>query len=135
MEYSPARVALLSGSFHAEDISRMRAEAVHVCSQLRMEVVDDVSVPGSMEKPLAAKRLLLRDDIDGLIVLGIIERGETGHGLVMAQAVIPALIQLQLETNKPMGTGILGPEILPKDIEKRLLPYAGAAAHALRVML
>ena len=69
------------------------------------------------------------------MVLGIIERGETKHGLVMGQAVISALIQLQLEKMKPIGIGILGPEILPNQIESRLLTYAKKAVEAVKVML
>jgi 6,7-dimethyl-8-ribityllumazine synthase len=88
-----------------------------------------------MEKPLAAKRLLARDDIDAVVVLGIIERGETAHGRVMGQAVIQTLINLQLETNKPVGIGILGPEILPEQIPPRLGPYAQAAVRAVHTML
>jgi 6,7-dimethyl-8-ribityllumazine synthase len=75
-----------------------------------------VWVQGSLEKPLALKRLLLRKDIDGTAALGIIERGETKHGLVMGQAVLSSLLALQLELMKPIGIGILGPEILPSQI-------------------
>ena len=35
------------------------------------------------------------------------------HGKTMADAVLPALIELQLEFLKPIGVGILGPEITP----------------------
>ena len=34
------------------------------------------SLPGSMEKPLAVKKLLLNKGIDAVAVLGIIEKGE-----------------------------------------------------------
>ena len=88
-----------------------------------------------MEKPLAVKRLLTRDNIDGAVVLGIIERGETAHGRVMGQAVIQALIGLQLETGKPVGIGILGPDILPDQIPPRLVPYAQDAVRAVHAML
>ena len=64
----PRRVAILSGAFHTEDMARMRAEAARVCAELGLDVVADISVPGSMEKPLAAKRLLARPDVDVLIV-------------------------------------------------------------------
>ena len=92
-------------------------------------------MPGSMEKPLATKRLLERSVVDAVVVLGIIERGETAHGRVMGQAVIQSLIDLQLATNKPVGVGILGPEILPEQIPPRLAPYAEAAVKAVHAML
>ncbi len=70
-----------------------------------------------------------------MAVLGVIERGETAHGRVMAQAVIKAIVDLQLETMKPVGVGILGPEILPDQIQSRLRPYARHAVLAVRSML
>jgi 6,7-dimethyl-8-ribityllumazine synthase len=97
--------------------------------------VEEVWVNGSIEKPLALKRLLMRDDIDGAAALGIIERGSTKHGFVMGQVVYDAIIRLQLEFMKPIGLGILGPEILPDQIEPRLRPYAKKAIEATAGML
>lgn len=129
------RIAIVAGQFHTEQVERMLAEAKTVANAAGLEVINEVWVPGSLEKPLALKRLLLRSDIDGAMVLGIIERGETKHGLVMGEVVMQAIIDLQLQTMKPVGVGILGPEILPEQIEPRLLPYARAAAEALVAML
>ncbi len=100
-----------------------------------LTIVEEVWVHGSIEKPLALKRLLMRDDIDGAAALGIIERGSTKHGFVMGQVVYDAIIALQLEFMKPIGLGILGPGILPDQIESRLKPYAHEAIVALAGML
>ena len=113
----------------------MRDVAVAEAGALGIEVGVECWVPGSMEKPLAVKRLLANPTIDGVVVLGIIERGETGHGRTMGQAVIQALIDLQLEMDKPVGVGILGPDILPEQIPPRLKPYARDAVRALATML
>jgi 6,7-dimethyl-8-ribityllumazine synthase len=129
------RIALVLGSFHRPRIEEMLDEARTAASALYLNIAEEVWVPGSMEKPLALKRLLLRDDIDGAAALGIIERGETAHGLVMGQAVISAIIGLQLEMMKPVGVGILGPDIQPSQIEPRLRPYARDAVAAVAAML
>jgi len=81
------------------------------------------------------KRTFALKNIDGAVILGIIEKGETKHGLVMGIVVHSAIIQLELETGKPVGMGILGPEILPKQIPLRLKPYAKRAVLALATML
>ena len=99
-------------------------------------IVEEVTwVPGSMEVPLQIKRLFLRDSIDGAVVLGIIENGETKHGLVMGQAVTSSLIDLQLASMKPIGFGIIGPGAKSEHIDDRLLPYAENAVLALSQML
>ncbi len=129
------RIAIVLGAFHRQQVEQMLIMAKQTAVDANLEVISEVWTPGSLEKPLALKRLLLRSDIDGAVVLGIIERGETKHGLVMGEVVMQAIIDLQLQTMKPVGVGILGPEILPEQIEPRLLPYAKAAVEALVVML
>ena len=94
-----------------------------------------VWVPGSMEKPLALKRLLLEPSVDGAVVLGVIEQGQTAHGRVMGQAVINTILNLQLDLMKPIGVGILGPEIQPGQIQERLVPYARDAVLAVHTIL
>jgi len=122
--------AIIVGEFHKDEAEEMVAEARATIESAGHKVVDVIWVPGSYEVPLALKRQLLRDDVDGAIVLGIIERGETAHGLVMGHTVSDAIINLQLETMKPVGIGLLGPEIVPSQIPSRVVPYAIAAAKA-----
>lgn len=129
------RIALVLGAFHKKEVEQMLDEARKTAQEHDLKIVEEVWVHGSIEKPLALKRLLLRDDIYGAVALGIIERGETKHGLVMGQVVYDAIIRLQLEFMKPIGLGILGPEILPDQIEKRLRPYAREAVIATAQML
>ncbi len=129
------RIALVLGSFHKKEADDMLMVSVETANQLNLEIAETVWVPGSMEAPLAIKRLLMREDIDGAVVLGIIERGETKHGLVMGEVVYDAIIRLQLEFMKPIGFGILGPEILPDQIPPRVKPYARAAVEAVAKML
>ena len=104
----------------------MLSQAHETAMHEGLQLDEPIWVPGSMEKPLALKKELKRAANVGAVTLGIIERGETGHGLVMAQAVIKSIIDLQLETMKPVGIGILGPEITPEQIQPRLEPYARA---------
>ncbi len=128
-------IALVLGSFHRAHIEQMLDEARAAAAGLDLAIVDETWVPGSMEKPLALKRALLRDDVHGAVALGIIEKGETEHGLVMGQAVIGAIIDLQLALMKPVGVGILGPGIQPTQIPARLRPYGRDAVAAVAAML
>jgi len=128
-------IAIVAGSYHKESVELMVEKAKEIATSTNL-IVEEVSwVPGSMEVPLQIKRLFLRDSIDGAVVLGIIENGETKHGLVMGQAVTNALIDLQIASMKPIGFGIIGPGAKPEQIEKRLLPYAEKAVLAVSEML
>ncbi len=128
-------IAIVLGSFHKKEADLMLVAARDEAAMHHLEIVEEIWVPGSIEKPLALKRLLMRRDIDGAVALGIIERGETKHGLVMGQVVYDAIIRLQLEFMKPIGLGILGPEILPEQISPRLDGYARGAVAAVAKML
>ena len=128
------RIVAVCGSFHKEEVEKMLDFARDEASVMNAELTDVVWVPGSMEAPLALERLLVREDVDGAIALGIIERGQTQHGLVMGQSVTRAIINLQIKHNKPIGLGIIGPGAEPEHIEPRLEPHARAAVGAVVAM-
>tara|TARA_B100000459_G_scaffold134625_1_gene90394 strand:- start:1487 stop:1885 length:399 start_codon:yes stop_codon:yes gene_type:complete len=128
-------IALVCGSFHRDMIEQMLEYARQEATQLNLVVVDVVWVPGAMEVPLAADRLLANDEIDGVACLGIIEKGQTQHGLAMGQAVIKSIIELQLVHEKPVGLGIIGPGAEPEHIGPRLEPHARASVAAVSSML
>ena len=108
--------------------------AIDEASSKNWEVSEVVWVPGSMEAPLAIDRMLQSTEVQGAVVLGIIERGETDHGLVMGQSVTKSAIELQIKHNKPIGLGIIGPGAEPEHIEPRLEPHARSAVGAVAAM-
>lgn len=128
-------IAIILGEFHKKEVTEMLNEARKVAKENNLKIVEEIWVTGSYEKPLALKRVLKKKNIAGAVLLGIIERGETKHGLVMGQVVMQTVLNLELEFMKPVGIGILGPEILPEQINPRLLPHAKQAVLAVAKML
>jgi 6,7-dimethyl-8-ribityllumazine synthase len=127
-------IAIVCGSFHENEVERMLDWASDEASKHNLTISEIVWVPGAMEVPLALDRLMSRDDISGAACLGIIEKGQTQHGLAMGQAVIKSIIDLQLTWDKPVGLGIIGPGAEPEHIEPRLEPHARAAIAAISSM-
>ena len=128
-------IALVCGSFHKKEVEEMVSHAESEADGCGLEITDVVWIPGSMEAPLATARLLENEWIAGVACLGIIEKGQTSHGLAMGQAVIKSLIDLQISYDKPVGLGIIGPGAEPKHIESRLEPHARAAIRAIQAMI
>ncbi len=128
-------IAIVATSWHQESMEVMVKEAKITSQKQGLKVVKEVWVPGCYEVPLALKRLFALTSIDGAVVLGIIEKGETKHGLIMGEVVHRAIVQLQLETDKPVGLAILGPEITLKQVPARAELYAKKSVLALSVML
>lgn len=129
------QIAVVCGEFHRAQVERMLEYAEEEAEANLLTISEVVWVPGSMEVPLAVTRLLEREEIVGVACLGIIEKGETQHGLAMGQAVIKSLIEAQLAYNKPVGLGIIGPGAEPHHIGPRLEPHARAAVSAISKML
>ena len=130
-----ARIGIVAGAYHVEETEAMIAFATEECSNLGHEVTSVVKVPGAFEIPLATKRMLDSGNYDGIITIGIIEKGETLHGKSIGDSVISSLTKMQLETGIPIGLGIIGPGAEPEHIEPRLEPHARAAISAISSML
>ena len=129
------KIAIVCGLFHQSEVQRMLEWATNEAIKSDLSVEEVVWVPGAMEVPLALDRLLSREDIEGAACLGIIEKGQTQHGLAMGQAVIKSIIELQIVHEKPIGLGIIGPGAEPEHIEPRLESHARSAIGALCAMI
>ena len=128
-------IAIVCGSYHKTEIERMLNLARDQAEKENLTIVKVIWVPGAMEVPLAISRVINNPQIHGAACLGIIEKGSTQHGLAMGQAVLSSIIDLQLESGKPIGLGIIGPGAEPEHIEPRLEPHARAAISAISSML
>ena len=128
-------IAIICGSFHKTEIERMLDMARDQAQKENLTITEVIWVPGAMEVPLALSRVINNPEIHGAACLGIIEKGSTQHGLAMGQAVLSSIIDVQLESDKPIGLGIIGPGAEPQHIEPRLEPHARAAIAAISSML
>ena len=128
-------VAIVAGSYHKDKVEKMIEIVKSLSSENNLLIEEIAWVPGAMEIPLQAKRLLLRGAIEAVIVLGIIEKGKTDHGLVMGQAVTKSILDLQLVSMKPIGFGIIGPGAEEEQIAKRIEVHAKQAVLAVSEML
>ena len=59
-------------------------------------------VPGSYELPLGAKWLAQQPEIDGVICLGSVIQGQTRHFDFVCQAASDGILQVSLESSKPV---------------------------------
>lgn len=83
-----------------------------------------VWVPGSFELPLAAKKLAQRPEVDGVVALGAIIRGETPHFEYVSAQAAGGLMQAMLASEKPIAFGVLTTDT-PEQAEARAGGKAG----------
>lgn len=80
--------------------------------------IEIIKVPGAWELPLAAKRLIERDECQAVVTLGAVIRGETTHDQHINRAVSTALMELMMSTGKPVGFGLLTCNTLDQAINR-----------------
>lgn len=126
------RIALVTGDFHKELAEEMVGFAGDELRGAGADLATDIRVAGSYEAPLVVDHLLVQSDIDAVVVLGYIEKGETLHGEVMGYVVHQAFVELQLRYKKPVGIGIIGPGATAEQAQVR---KEGAARGAVKAVL
>jgi len=126
------RIVLVASEFNAPIPDRMVEAARRKADALGATVVAVVRVPGAWEIPLAVKRALARRDVDAVVAIGAVVKGETQHDELISETVAPALMRLQLETGKPVGLGITGPGMTRAQAEARVESAARAVEAAVR---
>lgn len=72
------------------------------------EDITVVSVPGAIEIPGVAKRLV--SHVDAIVTLGAVIRGETEHFTYVCKAAQEGMVQVALESGVPMTFGVLTTE-------------------------
>jgi 6,7-dimethyl-8-ribityllumazine synthase len=84
----------------------------------REKDIEVVRVPGSFEIPAAARMLAQRGEVDAVICLGCLLRGETLHYEVIANEVARGIGQSAQETGVPHALGVLTCDTLEQAIDR-----------------
>lgn len=71
--------------------------------------IHTVQVPGSFELPAGARILNGQKNLDAVICLGCVIKGETNHNEYINSAVAQGLVNLSIATGKPFVFGVLTP--------------------------
>ena len=101
------RVGIVRSRFN-EAIGAAMLEACRArLAELGVATITLVSVPGSLEAPLALQQLANTEKYDALIALGAVIRGETYHFEIVANESASGMMQVQLDSGVPVANGIL----------------------------
>ncbi len=130
MSNERVRLGIVVSEFNYDITYLMLQKALSHADFLGAEVKVVVKVPGSFDMPLAVKKLLSRNDIDGVVTLGAVVQGETKHDEVVAHQVARRIMDLSLEYDKPVTLGIIGPGASRMQALERVEEYARRAVEA-----
>ncbi len=94
------------------------------------EQIRVVWVPGACEITIAAKKLAAAGEVDAVLCLGAVIRGQTGHYDAVCQQVVRGVGQINYDTGIPTVFGVLTCETLEQAIERAGTKMGNAGADA-----
>jgi 6,7-dimethyl-8-ribityllumazine synthase len=103
------RVGLVLSRFNPQVGEGLLAGALRALREAG--VADDdvtiVTVPGALETPQALQRLAQSGDVDALVALGAVIRGETYHFEIVSNESARGVAEVALQFGVPIGNAIL----------------------------
>jgi len=103
------KIALVVSDFNFDVTSLMLERARSHAEFLGAGGSHVAHMPGVYDMPLVVKRLLERNDVDGVVLIGAVIKGETKHDELIAGTTGAAAVDLALKYDKPVALGITGP--------------------------
>jgi 6,7-dimethyl-8-ribityllumazine synthase len=127
LERPGARVGIVVSRFHEDLTGAMLDSAQRELALSGVQPEDHlvVWVPGAFELPLVARALAQRSDVDAVLCLGLILKGETEHDRYVADGVVQGVVQAGLEAEKPVLFGVLTCATLEQARARALPPERG----------
>ncbi len=103
------RIAIVASRYNSAVCESLAVAAMDTLVEagVNREDIRVIRVPGAWELPLAVSRALYDNKTIAAIAFGVVIRGETTHDEHINRAVSMALMQLGIDTEKPIGFGLL----------------------------
>jgi len=116
--------------FNKEVTSRMLSVAQEKANLMKLKIIYTCKVPGAFDMPIIVDALLKKKDVDGIVTLGAIIKGQTKHDEVISHSIAKSLIDLSIKYQKPVSFGISGPGMQERHAYARIRPVAERAVEA-----
>lgn len=120
LDGSGLRVAVVCGRFNDLITNRLFEGVTAGLAELGVADADVTVawVPGAFEVPLAAKAFAEAGNVDAVITLGAVIRGETAHFDYVAGQCAEGVQRVQLDTGVPVAFGVLTTENLDQALAR-----------------
>lgn len=120
MNWKDLHVGVVVARWNSMVTDEMRDGAIQALEAkgIPSNAIQVVSCPGSFELPLACKWLVERQEVEGVIAIGAVIRGDTPHFDFVCQAVTDGIRELNLQTGKPVSFGVLTTDTVQQALER-----------------
>ena len=124
------KLGIVVSEFNSDITGKMLKQALKRSAELKSLTTYVCKVPGSYDMPLMIQSLLEKDDVDAVVMLGAIIKGETKHDEVIADKLAGKAVELSLRFGKPVTLGVSGPSMTWKQAVARTEEYANRSVDA-----
>ena len=104
------KISLIAAKWNAELVQELVKSGTAHLEALGLTNLKIVYVPGAWELVHAAQKELAH--ADGVIAFGVVIRGETTHYELISESVAQGLMQISIDTKKPVAFGLIATENL-----------------------
>jgi 6,7-dimethyl-8-ribityllumazine synthase len=123
-------LAIVVSEFNSEVTFKMLKRARNHADKAGARVSYVLYVPGAFDMPLAVERLLKKKNVDAVVTLGAVIKGDTRHDDIVAENAARLLADLSLKHGKPVALGITGPGMTVDQAIERAEPVPVRAVDA-----
>jgi len=116
--------------FNNKVTSRMLSVAQEKANLMKLKIVFTCKVPGVFDMPIIVDALLKKKNVDGVVTLGAIIKGQTKHDEVISHSIAKSFTELSIKYQKPVSLGISGPGMQERHAYARIRPVAEHAVEA-----
>jgi len=100
------RVGVITARWNAAIVERLADGAARALAASGATAVL-ATVPGSFELPYAAMVMAKSGEVDAIVVIGTVIRGETTHYELVSEGCAQGVMRVQLDTGVPIGLGVV----------------------------
>jgi 6,7-dimethyl-8-ribityllumazine synthase len=113
-------IAIVRSEWNGDITSNLAqgAESALLDNGVLITNIINIDVPGAYELPLAAQWLTEKKEIDAVICIGTVIRGETAHFDFVSQAVSQGVKDVGLKAGKPVIFGVLTDDTKQQSIDR-----------------
>ena len=123
-------IAIVVSEFNDEITSKMLDVAVEKAKDLKLNIKFICKVPGVFDMPIVIDSLLKKKEVDAVVTLGAVIKGQTKHDELITNATVRVITELSIKYQKPVTLGITGPGMSDRQAQARIRPVAERAVEA-----
>ena len=125
-------IAIVVAEFNEKVTSRMHQVAIEKAKNLKLNIKYTCKVPGIFDMPLIIDKLLEKKDVDGVVTIGAVIKGQTKHDEIIAHSTARNIAKLSLKHQKPVSLGISGPGMSERQAYARIVTVSENAVNAVK---